>query len=142
MEKPYAIRFIEHHEMEIIIPLLQQLNSNIAQEVLESRLKDMLNQGYLCVGIFNAQKLIGISGLWVLTKYYVGKHIEPDNVFILPEYQGKGIGTLLMNWIFDYAKSIGCVASELNCYTSNTEGHKFWKQQGYEIMAYHFLKRL
>jgi len=97
MEKPYAIRFIEHHEMEIIIPLLQQLNSNIAQEVLESRLKDMLNQGYLCVGIFNAQKLIGISGLWVLTKYYVGKHIEPDNVFILPEYQGKGIGTLLMN---------------------------------------------
>ena len=101
----------------------------------------MMLQGYQCVGVYDDTKLVGISGIWVLTKYYVGKHIEPDNVFILPEYQGKGIGKLLMNWIFDYAKSIGCKASELNCYTENDAGQRFWKQQGYEVVGYHFRKK-
>lgn len=78
----------------------------------------------------------------MLTKYYVGKHIEKDSVCILPEYRGKGIGKLLTDWIFDYAKSIGCKASELNCYTANKAGQRFWEEQGYEMVAYHFQKKL
>lgn len=128
--------------MDSIVPLLAQLNPRISDDVLESRLKDMILQGYQCVGVFDIDKLIGISGIWMLTKYYVGKHIEPDNVFILPEYQGKGIGRLLMNWIFDYGKGVGCEASELNCYTQNESAQRFWKEQGYEVVAYHFKKKL
>ena len=136
------IRLIDKKEIFSIIPFLSELNSKITDAVLESRLSEMVLQGYQCVGVYDSNKLVGISGIWLLTKYYIGKHIEPDNVFILPEYQGQGIGKLLMNWIFDYAKSIGCVASELNCYTNNTEGQRFWKQQGYEVVAYHFQKQL
>jgi len=142
MEVNYKIALIEKDNMNSIIPLLEQLNPKIGNSILQERLNEMVAQGYKCVGVYDKNKLIGISGIWILTKYYVGRHIEPDNVFILPEYQGKGIGNLMMEWIFNYGKSIGCVASELNCYTSNTEGHKFWKKQGYEVMAYHFLKQL
>ncbi|EQD69526.1 GCN5-related N-acetyltransferase, partial [mine drainage metagenome] len=39
-------------------------------------------QGYQCAGLYDDGRLIGICGLWILTKYYVGKHIEPDNVVI------------------------------------------------------------
>ena len=102
----------------------------------------MVLQGYECAGVYDAKKLIGISGIWIMTKYYIGKHIEPDNVYILPDYQGKGIGKLLMDWIFDYARSKGCSASELNCYTKNKAGHRFWKEQGYEVVAYHFQKKI
>ncbi len=137
-----VISLIEKEKMGSIISLLEKLNLKISNEILKTRLRDMILQGYQCVGVFDNDRLIGISGIWVLTKYYVGKHVEPDNVFILPEYQGKGIGKLLMNWIFDYAKSIGCVASELNCYTKNAAGQRFWKQQGYEVVAYHFQKQL
>lgn len=128
--------------MDSIVPLLAQLNPRISDDLLKSRLKDMILQGYQCVGVFEIDRLIGISGIWMLTKYYVGKHIEPDNVFILPEYRGKGIGRLVMNWIFDYGKSVGCEASELNCYTRNEAGQRFWKEQGYEVVAYHFQKKL
>ena len=138
----FKIKLIEKERMRSILPLLSELNPNISSNVLRSRLKNMILQGYQCVGVFDSGKLVGISGIWVLTKYYIGRHIEPDNVFILPEYQGKCIGKLLMNWIFDYAKSIGCVASELNCYTENKAGQRFWKQQGYEVVAYHFQKKL
>ena len=135
------IKLIEAKNIYTIIPLLQLLNKNIAEEVLKVRLDEMIKQGYLCVGIFDQEKLIGICGLWILTKYYVGKHIEPDNIIILPEYQNKNIGTKLMAWIKNYAKEQGCVASELNCYVGNKDAHRFWEKEGYDVIALHFQKR-
>lgn len=106
------------------------------------RLEEMVNQGYRCVGLYESERLIGICGLWLLTKYYVGRHIEPDNVIILPEYRSRGLGTRLMAWVYDYARSLGCVASELNCYLPNEKAHEFWEKEGFEKFAYHFRKEL
>jgi GNAT superfamily N-acetyltransferase len=135
-------KFIESKNIYIIVPLLQLLNKNISEETLKERLDEMVKQNYLCVGIFDEEKLVGICGLWILTKYYVGKHIELDNVMILPEYQSQNIGHALMNWVDDFAKEQGCVASELNCYIGNKEAHKFWEKEGYEVIALHFQKGL
>jgi diamine N-acetyltransferase len=86
--------------------------------------------------------MIGLSGLWIITKYYVGKHIEPDNVIIHPDYQGTGTGKLLMQWIYQYAVSQGCVVAELNCYTANHAGQKFWVNEGFNVVAFHYQKKL
>lgn len=138
----YQLSLIPNESMHTIIPFLQLLNPKIDEDTLKSRLDDMILQGYECVGVYDSGKLIGISGLWTLTKYYVGKHIEPDNVIIHPEYQGKGIGELMMQWIYDYGRSKGCVASELNCYVINNDGIKFWMNQGYKMIGFHFQKGL
>lgn len=138
----YTITFIPAEEIKAIIPFLQLLDDSNSNHVLESRLNDMMSRNYKCVGIYDGTKLIGISGLWILNKHYVGKHVEVDNVIVLPEYRSKGIGDLLMEWIFDYAKSIDCVASELNCYTSNHKGLRFWISKGYRIIGYHMQKVL
>ena len=102
----------------------------------------MMQQNYQCIGVFDDEKLIGICGIWILIKYYVGKHIELDNIVILPEYQNKNIGTELMAWIELYAKENNCVASELNCYVGNEDAHRFWKKEKYELIALHFQKKL
>ena len=81
--------------------MLQLLDSRLSDEVLKSRLDEMVERGYECVGVYDGDKLIGISGLWILVKYYIGRHIEPDNVVILPEYRGKGVGEQMMEWIFN-----------------------------------------
>jgi GNAT superfamily N-acetyltransferase len=138
----YDFSLIPKDKLYTVIPLLKILNPNIEDETLKSRLDEMLLQGYECVGIFDNNKLIGISGLWIMTKYYVGKHIEPDNVVIDPEYRNKGIGELLMKWIYEYGRSKGCVASELNCYVSNEKGNKFWFNEDYKIIAFHYQKKL
>lgn len=132
---------IQKDNINSIIPLLKLLNENISENILKSRLDSMLQEGYQCVGIYLHEKLIGICGLWILTKYYVGKHIEPDNVMILPEYQNQGIGKKLFQWIDNFAKQNGCVASELNCYVGNKKAHKFWEDEGYEVIALHFQKK-
>ena len=137
-----TIRILEKKEIESIIPFLQLLDKNIGKDVLRRRLKDMLAVGYQCVGVFDQGRLIGISGLWVLTKYYVGKHFECDNVIIHPEYRSRGIGKTLILWMTDYAKSLGCVGSELNCYTGNKAGQDFWESLGYQKVAYHYKKSI
>jgi len=102
------IRFelIEERDIYSITPLLRLLNDSIAEDILKQRLDEMLKQGYKCIGIFDENILVGICGIWILTKYYVGRHIEPDNVIISPEYQNKNIGHELMRWIEAYAKQM------------------------------------
>ena len=138
----YTIKLIDTDKIYTIIPLLRVLNEKIEEDILKQRLEDMIRQGYQCVGIYDEDALAGISGMWFLTKYYVGKHIEPDNVIILPQHRGKGLGEQLMKWIYEYARSQGCIASELNCYVSNHGGQKFWINEGYRVIGFHYQKML
>ena len=117
------------------------LDESLNETLLKERLGEMLGQNYRCIGIYDNEKLIGICGIWILTKYYVGKYIEPDNVVILPEYQGQNIGKQLMQWIYDYAQKINCVASELNCYVGNKKAQSFWEKEGYEVIGLHYQKK-
>jgi len=135
-----TFKLIEQDKIYSIIPLLQILDNRISEEILKQRLDEMVEQNYQCVGICDREKLIGICGIWIVTKYYVGKHIEPDNVVILPNYQNQNIGKKLMQWLYDFAKENDCIASELNCYVKNKEALKFWESEGYEIIGFHFQK--
>ena len=136
------IKIIPKEDFDSIIPFLEMLNNNTDKQILIERLNAMKESNYKCVGVFDNEKLIGISGIWLLCKHYVGKHIEPDNVIVDPSYRGKKIGEMLMEWIHNYARENDYPISELNCYVANHRGHKFWISQGYEIIAYHMRKTL
>ncbi len=138
----YRYNLIAKQDMLTIIPLLQVLNDKIGEEILKERVSEMVAKGYECVGVYDGEKLIGICGLWILVKYYVGRHIEPDNVMLLPEYRGQGIGEKMMEWVYEYGRSKGCIASELNCYTSNTGGQKFWTNEDYKIVGFHYQRKI
>lgn len=135
-------QFIEPANIVVVIPLLMQVNKKTPQDILEMRLKEMVSQNYKCLGIYENEKLIGICGLWFMTRHYCGRSIEPDHIIIDPDYQGKGIGHKLFEWIFNYAKEHGIEASELNTYVNNTGSHKLYYNLGYVIKGYHFVKFL
>ena len=143
MKVHFELKLIPYEEMESIIPLVIQLNlGKLPEETLKSRLKDMLKMGgYQCIGVYDNTQLIACCGFWVLNKLYAGKHLEPDNVFVETNYRSAGVGELMMNWLFDYAKSIDCVGVEVNCYRHNEKGKKFWERQGFEALGYHMIKK-
>jgi len=138
----YTIKFIEAQNMKSIIPLVALLNPGTSEKILLERLNVMMENNYQCLGVYDKEKLIGVCGLWTLMKLYNGKHLEPDNVIILPEYRGKGIGELLMEWIDNYAAENNYEAIELNAYVENLKGVEFWKKTGYFIRGHHFQKLL
>ena len=140
--QPYKIEFIEPQNIRIILPLLMEVNKKTPEDLLLKRLNEMVKENYSCLGIYHKDKLIGICGLWFLTRHYCGKTIEPDHVMIEPSYQSKGIGKFLFDWIFTYAKENGYEATELNTYVNNPKSHKFYYNLGYDIKGFHFVKIL
>ena len=98
------------------------------------------HQNYECIGLFSDKKLIGITGLWYSLRHYIGKTVEPDHVIIDKAYRDQNLGKQFFDWIYEYTKSKGCEAIELNTYTGNTKSHKFYYNEGFNIYGFHFLK--
>ena len=61
---------------------------------------------------------------------------------MLPEHRGSGLGKQFMSWINNYVKGLGSNSIELNTYVQNYPSHKFYYNEGFEILGYHFLKKL
>jgi len=134
---------LDSTNIDKVVALVYDLNQGeIEQQVLKSRFVDMFHQNYECAGIFDNDKLIGVAGLWFCTRHYSGKSVELDHVYIVPDYRNKGLGKQFMDWMTSYCIQKGCEAIELNTYVNNYPSHKFYYNEGMEILGYHFVKRL
>jgi len=136
------IKIIPKENILIIIPLLRQLNDKTPLDLLKKRVLEVANQNYECVGIFVNDKLIGICGIWFMTRHYIGKSSELDQVVIDKNHQGKGYGKKFMQWVTVYLKSKGVEACELNAYIPNERSHKFYENEKFKKYGYHFVKIL
>ena len=141
MDFQFEILSVSH--IKEMIPLMQKLTENkFTDDILEQRFKEMFAQNYECAGIFADEKLIGISGMWFCTRHYSGRSVEVDHVYIDNSYQGQGLGTQFFEWIYAYVKQKGYESIELNTYVQNHASHKFYYNQGFKILGYHFVKKL
>lgn len=132
----------QHRILEIIPLMLEYTEYKVDQKVLEERFLEMATQNYECAVMYDDDKLIGLAGLWFMTRHYSGKSMEPDHVYISNDYRRKGLGKQFFDWIHNYGKEKGCASSELNTYVQNYPSHKFYYNEGYEIYGYHFYKTL
>ncbi len=138
----FKIKIIPKKDILDILPLLQQINDKTPIAILKKRVIEMSTQNYECAGLYTDEKLIGICGIWFMTRHYIGKSMEVDHVVIDANYRNKGFGKFFFDWIYNYSKEKGCEASELNTYVSNPKSHKFYYNEGYNIYGFHFLKIL
>ena len=139
----FIFEIIPKDDILSIIPLVDKLNNySVSKDILEQRFLEMNSQNYECAGIYSNEKLIGICGLWFCTRHYSGKSVEPDHVYIDDDYRGQGLGKAFFKWIYEYTKSKGCESIELNTYVGNYDSHKFYYNEGFKILGYHFLKKL
>ncbi|WP_242131543.1 GNAT family N-acetyltransferase [Aestuariivivens marinum] len=139
----FQFKILEKSEIDLVVPLVYKLNQGrILVEVLKARFADMVNQNYECAVILDDGVAIGVSGLWYCTRHYSGRSVEPDHVYIEEAYRGKGLGKQFFEWIYNYVSEKGYEAVELNTYVSNYASHKFYYNEGFKILGYHFLKKL
>jgi len=138
-----SIKVLSRDQILDIIPLMiEYTEGKTERAVLEARFLEMASQNYECAAMYDGDKLIGVAGMWFMTRHYSGKSMEPDHVYISNEYRRKGLGKRFFDWMHAYAKEKGCNSSELNTYVQNYPSHKFYYNEGYEIYGYHFYKTL
>ena len=138
-----SIQILPKDQILTIMPLMLEYSEGKEEEaVLRERFLEMSEQNYECAVMYQGDEMIGVAGLWFMTRHYSGKSCEPDHVYIKNGYRGKGLGKTFFDWIHAYAKEKGCDACELNTYVHNHPSHKFYYNHGYKILGYHFFKNL
>ena len=137
----FQFKIISPDSIESVVPLVLKMSKpSITESLLLERFKEMVSQNYECIGVYDGDLLIGVSGLWFCTRHYSGRSVELDHVFIDDAYRNKGLGTQFINWIQDYVKSKGCEAIELNAYIDNEPSQKFYEKESFQKLGYHFVK--
>lgn len=137
----FSFRIIPVSEILTILPLLEELASaDISEATRKQRVLEMASQNYECLGLFGDDTLIGICGMWFMTRHYAGKSVEVDHVIITEKYQGKGLGKQMMQWVYAYAKEKDCLWVELNTFVHNFASHKFYYNEGFVSKGYHMVK--
>lgn len=128
---------------EEIVSLMNETNPDFSIKDLNPRLDDMFKYpNYICFGVFVESKLVAMTGGWVTTRLYSGKQLELDNVAVSEEYRSSGYGSNLLAHIEAWAIKENCLTVELNAYVSNSRSHKFYYNQGYNILGFHFQKKI
>lgn len=61
--------------------------------------------------------------------------VELKQLYLLASAQGAGIGQHLMDWAIDQAKRVAADAVILSVWSGNTDGHRFYKRNGFDWVA-------
>ncbi len=139
----YTFKILDPKEINSVIPLVRELSENdVSESAMKTRFSEMVTQNYECAVIYYKKDLVGVTGLWYCTRHYSGRSVELDHVIIDKQHRNKGLGIKFMMWIERYVKNKGYEALELNTYVQNYPSHKFYYNLDFQILGYHFLKKL
>ena len=128
---------------ERTLDLLTQLNPEMDPKHIENTQAEMVKvPNYTCFGLFLDGDLIGISSGWTTVRIYCGKQLELDNVIIDSEIRSKGFGKFFMKAITDWCMKNDYQSIGLNTYVQNSRSHKFYFNEGFKVLGFHFEKRL
>jgi GNAT superfamily N-acetyltransferase len=144
-ETNHALQFrvLTLGDSDAIVPLANKLHPAIAPEKIRGYLTEMFAlPTYYCFGLWQQEKLVAVSNGWITVRFYSGKQLEVDNVIVDPEVRSQGVGKYFFTHIQDWAIRNNCNTIELNTFVQNSKSHKFYYNEGYAILGFHFQKVL
>lgn len=110
--------------------------AKVAEEIVDPRMRVMLAE--------DGGKLLGFCKLVMANGWPEhargGRAIELKQLYTDPEATGQGIGTRLMDWALDEARSFDADEIQLSVWSGNLGAQKFYARYGFEKVAdIHFM---
>jgi GNAT superfamily N-acetyltransferase len=134
-----------HSEVELraAFPVMRELRSGIDEDHYLGLINEMMLQGYRLLALQQADQILALAGLAVLTNLYYGRHVWVYDLVTTSEARSQGYGRLLLSHVEAFAREQGCALVALASGLQRTEAHRFYiERMGYERSAYVFEKRL
>lgn len=104
--------------------------SRNGQEYFSNLLED--SEAYCFIAEDDNRKVGYIAAATKKIDYRNSKYIEIENLGVVPEYQSKGIGKLLMEECLNWAKTKGYQRAYVNSYFENKGAINFYKKNGFQ----------
>jgi GNAT superfamily N-acetyltransferase len=137
-----TVREITRGELPLILPLIERHNPKVEPAELRRRLEAMISFGYHGIAAFDGGHMVGVAGYWLGARFYCGEYMDVDNVVVDESLRSRGVGQKLMDWLHDRARELGCKVVVLDSYVTYNRAHKFYIRQDYEILGYHFSRKV
>lgn len=141
MNKQLQIKIVEKSDLKIIIDLANKIWPISYKSTLsEAQIQNMLEKIYSLENlIYEMEELDHV--FWIAEDGdeavgYISAYVEDDNLwikklYILPEKQGKGYGSYLMNTAVNHFKNIKTISLLVN--SENKNAQTFYKAKGFEV---------
>ena len=118
--------------------VLLQLRPQYDLESLKAQIKLQQESGYNLAYVKSDGHILCVAGFVVGQKLAWGKHIYIDDLVTDENHRSTGAGTLLMNWLKEYAKEIGCGQVHLDSGVQRFSAHRFYLRERFSIASHHF----
>ena len=104
----------------------------------EQELEEILNDGGKPIFVYDDGKILGhafcqISEVKNHRLLQDAKTLYIDDICVDEHSRGRHIGKALYEYVYDYAKSIGCHNITLNVWEGNDSAYNFYKRMGMHI---------
>ena len=126
-------------ELDDVASVLLQLRPGYDLANLKRQIKKQQNMGYQIAYVTTDNaKVLCVAGFVIGEKLAWGKHIYIDDLVTSETYRSKGAGTLLINWLKDYALKMGCQQIHLDSGVQRFPAHRFYLREHFNIASHHF----
>ena len=143
LSETLEFRELTPNDSAAIVPLANKLRPSMSSAEASAYLAEMFAlPTYHCFGVWQEGKLVAMSNGWITVRFYSGKQLEVDNVIVDPDLRSQGVGKYFFAHIQEWALQHDCKTIELNTYVQNGKSHKFYFNEGYAILGFHFQKVL
>ena len=120
-----------------VLPLDDLITEKWLQNIKDTPKKNI----YICE---NDGKIIGVV---LFTRHDTGDKLEKIKIYVqineiavLEEHRGEGIGQKLIGAVEDYAKSIGAQNLQLDVWGNNDSAIKFYEKKGFKLKKLQYWK--
>lgn len=125
-------------ELAPVAEVLLQLRPQYDREGIESQIRKQRQDGYQLAYVADGERVLCAAGFVVGEKLAWGKHIYIDDLVTDANLRSTGAGHLLIDWLKDYAKEIGCGQIHLDSGVQRFAAHRFYLREGFDIASHHF----
>jgi ribosomal protein S18 acetylase RimI-like enzyme len=141
MENPIEIERATEDDLKSTLDLLRDQfaehqielsEGDLRKAVLEVLQNDRL--GFVLIAR-EAKRAIGaacISFAWTLE--HGGKSAWLDELYVLPAYRRRGVGTALLREVIGVAGEMGCAAIDLEVEHNHRQAERLYQREGFEVL--------
>lgn len=126
----------------LIAQLYGQYKVPITAEQYDEDIPVMAENGYRQIHLFaeGSDAPLGVAGFTVRHRCAYGKFMEIEDLVVDENTRGRGLATILMEWLEKEAAALGCKKVCLFSGNTRTAAHHFYDHHGFARDALHFSK--
>jgi len=129
--------------MDSAYPLVAQMYPNMAFSDYSKYVDEMIEVNHFkMIAAFDGEKMVGVTGYWVLRMLYCGRYIQVSNLVVDKDARSKGVGKKILSEIEKIGIKLGCNKMVLDSYTENKRSHSLYFRENFYIRGFHFMKDL